>query len=284
MCECHPCWLSLLGLPRGEVGAGPCAAGAEGPRWAPVAALLQYGCFSPGISSESPDLEQKYLLLSVSLMASFCGKQGPLGDCTPGCAVTCSCLVSIRLRQTWEKAQPLPGEVLGEKNLFTDAESLFLCEVPPARSDLFPRVAVGSFCGSWGTTGSLLRVPAPPGCGSQCGVPACRHGPGNTASVRGLCWLRAWPGGHGPGDTASVRGLCWLRAWPRGHSLRLWALLGLSTALAAGPAGTTAVPTLGSAAWHNPAALQARRSCVSAKADPLVWVPQPPVWTMQGLK
>lgn len=82
--------------------------------------------------------------MSVLLMASFCGKTGPLGDLTPACAVTCSCLVSSRLRQTWEKAQPLPGVVLGEENLFTDAESLFVCEVPPAHSVLFPELTVGS--------------------------------------------------------------------------------------------------------------------------------------------
>lgn len=190
VCECHPCWLSLLGLPGGKVGR--CCG--QGARWAPAAALLQCECFSPGISSESADLEQKYLLLSVSLMASFCGKEGPLGDCTPGCAVTCSCLVSSRLRQTWEKAQPLPGVFLGEKHLFTDAESLFLCEVPPAHSGLFPIVAEGSFCGSRGTTGSPLRVPASPALG---------YGLGDTA------WGTR-PKGHDLGDTAS--------AWPKGHS------------------------------------------------------------------
>lgn len=85
----------LAGAPRREGGVpGPCAAAAEGPRWAPGAVLLQCKCFSPAISPESADLEQKYLLLSVLLMASFCGKERPLGDCTPGCAVTCSCLAA----------------------------------------------------------------------------------------------------------------------------------------------------------------------------------------------
>lgn len=47
------------------------------------------------VSQQSADLEQKMLLLSVSLMGSFRGKGRPLGDC--------SYLVSSRRRQTWEK-------------------------------------------------------------------------------------------------------------------------------------------------------------------------------------
>lgn len=160
----------------------------------------------------------------------------------------------------------MPGVVLGEKNLFTDAESLFSCEVPPAHSVLFPRVAVGSFCVSWGTTGRLRRVPASPGCGSR-PVPA-GHGPRARPPSMRPWWgsARPVPAEHGPGT------------WPRGQlpCMRLcWssALPWLPALLAPRPA---AMPALGSAAQRDPAAVQPRCSCVSTKADPLGWVPPPP--------
>lgn len=73
----------------------------------------------------------------------------------------------------------MPGVVLGGRNLFTDAESLSLCEVPPADSVLFPEVTAGSFCGSWGTTG---RVPVSP--------PRLAAARGDTAAFR-LASLRS---------------------------------------------------------------------------------------------
>lgn len=161
-------------------------------------------------------------------MASFCVKAGPLGDCTPGCAVTCSCLVSSRLRQSREKAQPLPGVVLGEKNLFTDAESLFLCEVPPAYSVLLPELTVGSSAAVPAPPGRVLRGSALPGCSFWCSVPA-----GGTA--RGTQHPSMW--------------LCWSSALPRPPVL-----------LAPLPAAT---PTLGSAALHDPAAFHPRCAPVS---------------------
>lgn len=179
----------------------------------------------------------------VLLMASFCGKAGPLGDCTPRCAATCSCLVSSRLRQTWEKAQPLPGVVLGEKNLFTDAESLFLCEGLPAHSVVFPELTVGP----------SVAVRAPP-----------RRVPRGSASPGSSSWRSVPTGGHGPWDTASLHG-----ASPE-----------LSTPLAASTRQHRRLPQHPPlAALHSttlPLSSHATLLCLSAKADPLLWVPPVP--------
>lgn len=186
---------------EGRSHAGLCAAGAEGPCWAPAALVLQQKrVFSVSVSAETADVEQKKLLLSVLLMASFCGK----ADCTRGCALTCSCLVSSRLRQSREKAQPLPGVVLGEKNLFTGAESLFLREVPRAHSVLFLRLTVGSFAAVQVLSGRPLRGSALPGCRSW--------------------WQRA-------------RG-----AQPGGHGLFPWGFAGVQRSRSPGTAGTTTTP------------------------------------------
>lgn len=183
-------------------------------------------------------------------MAGFCGKAGPLGDRTPGCAVTCSCLVSGRLRQSWGKTQPLPGVVLREKNLFTDAESLFLCEVPPAHSVLFPELTGSSSAAAGAPPGRVpgwlciawLHLLAQPACG---GTPR-----GTQPPAMWLCWSPALP-------------------WPPAQ-------------LAPSPAET---PTPGSAAQHDPATFQPRHTPVSPqKLIHLRGAPSPLTWTMQGLE
>lgn len=231
MYKCHPSQLSLLRLPGGKLPCRTvCLCGWGGLGELPLlfAAVRRKCFFSAGFLAESADLEPKILLMSVSLMASFCGKAGPLGDCTLGCAVTCSYLVSSRLGQSWEKAQPLPGVVLGEKNLFTDAESLFLCEVPPAHSVLFPELTVGSSAAVGAPPGRVLCGSASPGCSSRCSVPAGGTAQGTQHPSMWLSWSSALP---------------WLPA--------LLALL---------PATT---PTPGSAAQHDPATFRLRHTPVS---------------------
>lgn len=152
----------------------------------------------------------------VLLMASFCGKAGPLGDCTPRCAATCSCLVSSRLRQTWEKAQPLPGVVLGEKNLFTGAESLSLCEDPPAHSVVFPELTVGSSVAVRAPPRRVLRGSASPGSSSRRSVPTGGHGPWDTASPHSASpELSTPPAGSTAGTTACRNTHPWQRCTAR---------------------------------------------------------------------
>lgn len=183
-------------------------------------------------------------------MASFCGKAGPLGDRTPGCAVTCSCLVSVRLRQSWGKTQPLPGVVLREKNLFTDAESLFLCEVPPAHSVLFPKLTGSSSVAARAPPGGCWGGSASPGCTSWHSLPA-----------------GAWPGGH----SLPPCGFAGAQHSPgRRHS---WHRCLLKHPPLAVPRNTTLPPSS-----------HATLLCLHKSWSTYVGAPRPLTWTMQGLE
>ena len=145
----------------------------------------------------------------------------------------------------------MPGVVLREKNLFTERHrKSFLVQSPPAHSVLFPELTVSSSAAVRAPPERVLRGSASPGCSSRCSVPA---------------------GGMALGTQLPSMWLRWSSALSRPPPL-----------LALLPAVT---PTPGSAAPHDPAAFQPRRTPVSPqKPIHLCGCPQSPHLDHAGIR